>query len=61
MKIGIDITQVIYGTGVSVYTKNLVKELLKLDTKNQYLLFGGSLRQKALLKLWAQWRIISKT
>jgi len=46
MKIGIDISQVVYGTGVSVYTKNLVENLLKIDRKNQYLLFGSSLRRK---------------
>ena len=44
MNIGIDVTQVIYGTGVSLYTKRLVEELLKLDT-NRYILFGGSLRR----------------
>lgn len=46
MKIAIDITQVIYGTGVSVYTKNLVKNLLEVDKKNEYVLFGGYLRRK---------------
>src|SRR3972149_10873822 len=44
MNIGIDVTQVIFGTGVSLYTKRLVEELLKLDT-NRYILFGGSLRR----------------
>jgi glycosyltransferase involved in cell wall biosynthesis len=46
MKIGIDISQVIYGTGVSTYTRNLVKNLLKVDKHNKYILFGGSLRRK---------------
>lgn len=50
MKIGIDISQVVYGTGVSFYIRNLVKNLLSLDRKNEYLLFAGSLRQTALLK-----------
>ena len=50
MKIGIDISQVIYGTGVSTYTENLVKALLLQDKKNEYLLFGGSLRRRADLK-----------
>ena len=45
MNIGIDVTQVIYGTGVSLYTKRLVEELFKLDTINRYILFGGSLRR----------------
>ena len=46
MTIAIDISQVVYGTGVSVYTKNLVENLLKIDHKNQYLLFGSSLRKR---------------
>ncbi len=46
MKIGIDISQVIYGTGVSLYTKSLVQNLLKLDKENEYILFGGSIRRK---------------
>ena len=46
MKIGIDISQIIYGTGVSVYTKHLVRNLLEIDDTNNYLLFGGSLRRK---------------
>ena len=50
MKIGIDISQIVYGTGVSVYTKNLVKSLLEVDDKDEFLLFGGSLRQRKLLK-----------
>lgn len=50
MKIGIDISQIVYGTGVSVYTQNLIENLHKIDKKNEYLLFGGSLRQKEKLK-----------
>jgi len=50
MKIGIDISQIVYGTGVSCYTKNLVRNLVKIDKMNQYLLFGGSFRQKKVLK-----------
>jgi len=46
MKIGIDISQIVYGTGVSTYTKNLVENLFKIDTENNYILFGGSLRRK---------------
>jgi glycosyltransferase involved in cell wall biosynthesis len=46
MKIGIDISQVVYGTGVSTYTSNLVKNLLELDKQNEYILFGGYLRRK---------------
>ncbi|MCX7928128.1 MAG: glycosyltransferase family 4 protein [Patescibacteria group bacterium] len=50
MKIAIDVSQVVYETGVSVYTKELVKHLLLLDNKNEYLLFGGSLRGVYKLK-----------
>ena len=50
MKIAIDITQVIYGTGVSVYTRNLVTQLVKLYPKDEYLLYGGSLRRLGELK-----------
>ncbi len=50
MKIGIDISQIVYGTGVSVYTKELVRGLLKVDTENEYVLFGGSLRNQFLLR-----------
>jgi hypothetical protein len=31
MRIAIDISQIVYGTGVSVYTKNLVENLLRID------------------------------
>jgi len=46
MKIAIDISQIVYGTGVSNYTANLVRHLLKIDKRNQYILFGTSLRQR---------------
>lgn len=49
MIIGIDISQIVYGTGVSTYTKKLVENLLKIDKKNQYVLFGSSLRSKKKL------------
>lgn len=52
MKIAIDISQAIYGTGVSVYTKNLVRSLVKLYPEDEFVLFGGSLRrQKELFSL----------
>jgi len=50
MKIGIDISQIVYGTGVSNYTRNLVSTLVAMDKNNQYVLFGGSLRQKGILR-----------
>jgi len=51
MRIAIDLTQIIYGTGVSHYRENLVKNLLKIDNINEYVLFGGSLRR------WRELRI----
>ena len=53
MKIGIDISQIVYGTGVSTYTKKLVENLLKIDDKNEYILFGSSLRARKKLKDFA--------
>jgi len=50
MKIAIDISQSVYGTGVSIYTRFLFQKLLEIDQKNQYLLFGGSLRKLSTLK-----------
>ncbi len=46
MRIGIDISQIVYGTGVSIYTQNLVENLLKIDKENEYLLFFSSLRRR---------------
>lgn len=54
MRIGIDVSQVVFGTGVSFYTRKLVKNLLKIDKQNEYVLFGGSLRRKKDLKRFAQ-------
>ena len=50
MKIGIDISQIVYQTGVSRYTAELVENLLKVDTQNQYVLYAGSIRQRAIIK-----------
>ncbi len=44
MIIGIDVSSVSYQTGVSNYTLNLVKNLLKIDQTNHYKLFYSSLR-----------------
>lgn len=46
MNIGIDISQVIYRTGVSNYTRSLVTSLLEIDKGNTYTLIGGSLRKR---------------
>jgi glycosyltransferase involved in cell wall biosynthesis len=46
MKIGIDISQTAYeNTGVASYLGNLIKNLVKIDTKNEYILFYSSLRR----------------
>jgi hypothetical protein len=47
MKIGIDISQLAYErTGVANYLRNLVKNLLTIDTENTYILFFSSLRKR---------------
>lgn len=50
MRICLDISQIVYGTGVSRYTQNLVENLLKLDTDHQFVLFAGSLRRHRQLQ-----------
>lgn len=53
MRILVDVSQVIYKTGVSVYTKNLVENLLEIDKDDEYVLFGGYGRGKEeLLKFF---------
>ncbi|MCX6726935.1 MAG: glycosyltransferase family 1 protein [Candidatus Shapirobacteria bacterium] len=54
MVIGIDISSIPYGTGVSNYTVNLVRHLLKIDKTNTYKLFFTSFRQPLPdeVKLW---------
>lgn len=55
MKIAIDISQIAYqGTGVAVYTQNLVKNIAELDRKNHYLLFGSTLRKTKYLKIFCE-------
>ena len=49
MNIGIDISQIVYQTGVSRYTLELVTHLLKIDSENSYFLYGGSLRHRQIL------------
>jgi hypothetical protein len=47
MRIGIDISQIVYeGTGVGTYVRRMVEMLLRIDTQNEYVLFGASLRQR---------------
>ena len=58
MKIAIDVSQIVYGTGVSTYTENLVKNLLKIDKDNKYVLFAGSLRRKQdVLRIFPKARV----
>ncbi len=45
MRIAIDLSPLLYGTGVSKYTEFLISSLLEVDTENKYILFGGSLRR----------------
>ncbi|MCL4353584.1 glycosyltransferase [Patescibacteria group bacterium] len=48
MRIGIDISQLAYeNTGVANYLQNLVSELLRIDKKNEYVLFFSSLRNNS--------------
>ena len=46
MKVAIDISQIIYGTGVSVYTKELIAGLNEI-TDIDLVLYAGSLRRKS--------------
>ncbi len=51
MKIGIDISQLAYEkTGVANFLSNLVENLVKQDSKNQYILFYSSLRKNFKLQ-----------
>jgi glycosyltransferase involved in cell wall biosynthesis len=50
LKVGIDVSQIIYGTGVSDYTINLVQSLQKLGSELDLTLFGSSLRQQSAIK-----------
>lgn len=54
MKIGIDISQIVYqGTGVASYTSSLVEGFSRVGRENQYYLFGSSLRNRNILKEFA--------
>lgn len=46
MKIGIDVSQIAHrNTGVANYLQNLVQNILRVDTENEYVLFFSSLRR----------------
>ncbi len=53
MRVGIDITSIMYGRGVSRYTANLIRSLIKIPDLDVSL-FGSSLRQKEQLVQFAQ-------
>ena len=58
MRIAIDISQIVYGTGVSVYTENLVKSLTKIAPEENFLLFAGALRRRGdILKVFPETRV----
>jgi len=46
MRIAIDISQIVYGTGVSTYTRQLVKSLLSVDSEDDFVLFAGAYRRR---------------
>ena len=51
MKLGIDISQIVFGgTGVSTYTRLLVNSLCREATDDEIVLFGSSLRNQKPLK-----------
>jgi len=55
MKIGIDISQIVYqGTGVASYTRSLVEGFSRIGTDNRYVLFGSSLRNLKILRDFAK-------
>lgn len=45
MRIGIDISQLAYGTGVGNYLQNLVENLTELHTEDEFVLFFSSFRR----------------
>lgn len=60
MKIGIDISQIVHeGTGVARYVEELVRSIIQTDTKNEYVLFGASLRRQK--KLYSFFHSLPKT
>jgi glycosyltransferase involved in cell wall biosynthesis len=54
MRIGIDISSVVYGTGVSRYTSNLTRALIKRFPKEEFIFYGGSLRHFGRLKQFSE-------
>lgn len=52
-KIAIDISPIIYGTGVSIYTRELIKNL-ESNKEFEFLFFGYSLRQFSNIKSYSK-------
>ncbi len=50
MKIGIDISQIVFGTGVSTYTRLLATSLCQEAKDDEFVLFGSSFRNQKPLK-----------
>lgn len=50
MRLGIDVTSLPYGTGVSRYTANLLKAIIQIDPTLDIIPFGSSLRRFRALK-----------
>jgi hypothetical protein len=51
MRIGIDISQIVHeGTGVGTYVREMVVSLLRADSKNEYVLFGASVRRRHIFQ-----------
>lgn len=54
MKIGIDISSIVYGTGVSDYTSSLVSALINTYDEESFTLYGGSLRKYGALQSFSE-------
>jgi hypothetical protein len=55
MKIGIDISQIVYqSSGVGTYVRKLVTQILSTDGNNEYILFGASLRRQEVFHAFLQ-------
>jgi hypothetical protein len=51
MRIGIDISQIVYeGTGVARYVRSLVEHLVQVDKENEYVLFAATLRRRHVIQ-----------
>lgn len=52
MRVAIDISSLVYGTGVSTYADGLIKGLSRIDNSHEYVLFAGTLRQRDFYANW---------